>query len=238
MPAGCQLVIDLGAGTGALTRLLLARGMNVVAVDPHPEMLRTLVRAYPGAGAVQGIGEDLPVATGSVDAVVVSSAWHWMRPDATTRETERVLRPGGVFGIVYNRRDRTVPWLADIEQFLRTLPLVRDFQTASPPRNPGAAAASARERSGRLPEPMPGTAFTPPQTTQVHWSALMTPGEVVGFFTSYDGVLCLPPQLRHELAVQLSRYISGHPVLGGRERIDLPMISTCWRVQRRRSGRS
>jgi SAM-dependent methyltransferase len=227
------LVIDLGAGTGALTRLLLARGMSVVAVDPDPEMLRTLVRACPDAGAVQGIGEDLPVATGSVDAVVVSSAWHWMRPETTASEAERVLRPGGVFGIVYNRRDTTVSWIADIEQFLRTLPLVRDLQTASSSRNPAAVSAAARERSDQLPEPASSTAFTPPQTTHVHWSASMRPAEVVGFFTSYGGVLCLPSQLRHELATRLSRYISEHPALRGREHIDLPMISTCWRVQRR-----
>jgi ubiquinone/menaquinone biosynthesis C-methylase UbiE len=186
------LVIDLGAGTGALTRQLVARGMRVVAVDPDPEMLRTLVRACPDAGAVQGIGEDLPVTTGSVDAVVVSSAWHWMRPEATTSAAERVLRPGGVFGIVYNRRDTTVSWIADIEQFLRNLPLVRHLVTASPARNPGAASAATRERSDRPPEPASSTGFTPPQTTRVHWSASMTPTEVTGFSPAMAGCYACP----------------------------------------------
>ena len=234
VPSTCQLAVDLGAGTGGLTRLLLAKDTRVIAVDPDYEMLRVLTHACPTAGAVQGTGENLPVKTATADAVVVSSAWHWIHPDTATREIERVLRPGGVFGIVYNKRDVAMSWICDIEQFLRNMPLVARLGAANPAGNKHSPAA--RERSDRLLTlPLRG-AFARPRTTRIGWTKPMTPAEVAGFFISYYGVLCLPSRLRDELAAQLNSYISEHPVLRGREHIDFPMISTCWQTRRSMNG--
>jgi SAM-dependent methyltransferase len=93
LPGHVELAVDLGAGTGALTRLLIARANEVVAVEPDDRMRAVLVAEVPGATAVTGRGEDMPLPDGCADAVVASSSWHWMDPIPTLHEVGRVLKP-------------------------------------------------------------------------------------------------------------------------------------------------
>src|SRR3981081_1687106 len=95
-PEGPARVVYLGAGTGALSRLLVGRVPDLVAVEPDVRMREVLARNVPEATVLEGRGEQLPLPDASVDAVLVSSAWHWMDADATVAEISRVLRPGGV----------------------------------------------------------------------------------------------------------------------------------------------
>jgi SAM-dependent methyltransferase len=95
-------VVDLGAGTGQLTGALLARGLDVDAIDPDPEMMRVLVDTHPAANAQLARADALPVATSTVDAVLVATAFHWFPFEETVAELRRVLKPGGWLGIVYN----------------------------------------------------------------------------------------------------------------------------------------
>lgn len=95
-------VLDVGAGTGQLTGLLLARGLEVDAVDADHRMLRVLLRNHPAATAHAARAEALPFADASVDAVLVATAFHWFPFAETVAEVRRVLRPGGSLGLVYN----------------------------------------------------------------------------------------------------------------------------------------
>jgi ubiquinone/menaquinone biosynthesis C-methylase UbiE len=70
-------VVDLGAGTGKLTKQLVALGADVVAVEPIPEMRAKLVETVPGVEALEGTAEDLPLENHSVDAVLVAQAFLW-----------------------------------------------------------------------------------------------------------------------------------------------------------------
>lgn len=108
-------VLDLGAGTGKLTRRLVQQGHDVVAVDPSPTMLATLSSALPEVDAREGTGEALPLEDVSVDAVTVAQAWHWFDPHRAAAEVARVLRPGGTLGVVWNIRDGRVPWVAELD---------------------------------------------------------------------------------------------------------------------------
>ncbi len=116
---GCETVLDLGAGTGALTRLLVRRFSTVYAVEPDQRMREVLAENCPEAVVLDGVAERIPLPAASVDAVLVSSAWHWMDPTLAIPEIARVLRPEGMLGIIWNRRDRSVPWVADLEDFRR-----------------------------------------------------------------------------------------------------------------------
>jgi SAM-dependent methyltransferase len=107
-------VVDVGAGTGKLTRGLVALGHRVAAVEPLPEMLAHLRSAVPGAAALAGSAEQLPLPDASADVVVCAQAFHWFDRDAALREFVRVLRPGGRVGLVWNTRDDREPWAAEL----------------------------------------------------------------------------------------------------------------------------
>jgi SAM-dependent methyltransferase len=100
LPAGAP-VLDLAAGTGALTRPLLEAGLEVVAVEPVAEMRAALPRQV---RALEGTAEAIPLAAEEVDAVVVGQAFHWFDGDAALPEIHRVLRPEGLLALFWNRR--------------------------------------------------------------------------------------------------------------------------------------
>ena len=111
-------VLDAGAGTGKLSRAVLATGRTVVAVDPDAAMLAELTAREPGVRTVVGSAESLPFPDASADAVVFGQAWHWVDPPAASREVGRVLRPGGALGLIWNIRDTAEPWVAELAGIL------------------------------------------------------------------------------------------------------------------------
>ncbi len=111
-------VLDLGAGTGKLTRALLDAGHRVTAVEPLDEMRAILSSELPAARALAGSAEDLPLADASVDAVAVGSAFHWFDERAALAEIARVLRPRGVLGLLGNKFDVSSQWVAHVREIL------------------------------------------------------------------------------------------------------------------------
>jgi SAM-dependent methyltransferase len=110
-----RTVVDLAAGTGKLTRPLLATGAEVVAVEPVREMRAALPA---GARAVDGTAETMPLSTASADAVTVAQAFHWFDGDAALAEIHRVLRPGCALALVWNRRRMDDPLNQAIEELI------------------------------------------------------------------------------------------------------------------------
>jgi SAM-dependent methyltransferase len=94
-------VVDLAAGTGKLTRALAARGCAVVAVEPVAEMRAAIA---PPARAVAGTAEAIDLPDASADGVTVAQAFHWFDGPRALAEIHRVLRPGGVLALIWNRR--------------------------------------------------------------------------------------------------------------------------------------
>lgn len=111
-------VLDLAAGTGKLTRLLVATGAEVVAVEPVSEMRRRLRENVPLALVLDGTAEKIPLPDGSVDAVTVAQAFHWFDPEVALKEIAWVLRPGGGLALLWNTRDTRVPWVAELERLI------------------------------------------------------------------------------------------------------------------------
>jgi SAM-dependent methyltransferase len=95
-------VLDLGAGTGKLTRLLVERYRHVVAVEPLAGMRAILEDVVPGAESIAGSAEQIPLAGASVDGVFAAQAFHWFANDDAMGEIARVLRPGGVLCLIWN----------------------------------------------------------------------------------------------------------------------------------------
>ena len=106
-------VVDVGAGTGKLTRSLVAHGHRVTAVEPLEAMLEQLRAAAPSATAVVGSAESIPLPDGSADVVTAAQAFHWFDQPVALREIARVLRPGGRIALVWNARDDREEWVAE-----------------------------------------------------------------------------------------------------------------------------
>ncbi len=111
IPAGVHTVLDLGAGTGKFTRALVSRDLDVVAVEPLDEMREILQQQLPEVHALAGTAESIPLEDASVDAVTAAQAWHWVDAPRALPEVARVLRPGGVLCLIWNRRDDSVGWM-------------------------------------------------------------------------------------------------------------------------------
>jgi SAM-dependent methyltransferase len=111
-------VVDLGAGTGKLTRALVALGHRVVAVEPLDEMRAQLEAAVPGARAVAGSAESMPLPDASTDVVTSAQAFHWFDHDDALPEISRVLRPTGRLALVWNSRDDRDPWMARLSAII------------------------------------------------------------------------------------------------------------------------
>lgn len=110
---GCR-VLDLAAGTGKLTRQLHGRGTDCLAVEPSASMREVFRRMVPEVGVAGGTAEMIPVADGTMDAVVVAQAFHWFDPARALREIVRVLRPKGWLALIWNERDESDPTMAEL----------------------------------------------------------------------------------------------------------------------------
>ncbi|HEU4567345.1 MAG TPA: class I SAM-dependent methyltransferase [Marmoricola sp.] len=111
-------VVELGAGTGKLTELLVAAGHDVLATDPLPEMLAHLRRRLPDVRTALASAEEIPVPSRSVDVVVCAQSFHWFDHDVALPEIARVLRPGGRIALVWNHRDTGIPWVRRLERII------------------------------------------------------------------------------------------------------------------------
>jgi SAM-dependent methyltransferase len=114
-----RTIVDVGAGTGKLTRLLPQTGARVVAVEPIPEMRAKLVGLVGhDAEVLDGTAEELPLEDESFDVVTVAQAFHWFDLDRALPEIHRVLRPGGSLALVWNMRDLDDPVQRGVEDLL------------------------------------------------------------------------------------------------------------------------
>ncbi len=104
-------VLELGAGTGKLTEVLVGLGHEVHATDPDSAMLERLRARLPLVRATVAGAEEIPLADASVDVVVAGQAFHWFDLERALPEINRVLRPGGHLALVWNQRDERVPWV-------------------------------------------------------------------------------------------------------------------------------
>jgi SAM-dependent methyltransferase len=120
LPAA-RTIVEIGAGTGKFTRCLIGRAPRILAVEPLPEMAAHIPQG-PGTGVevVPARAESLPLPDGCADLVCCATAFHWFDyPDAAD-EIHRVLKPGGHLALLWNRRDNTVPWVAELSRLMES----------------------------------------------------------------------------------------------------------------------
>ena len=209
-------VVEVGAGTGLFTRLLLDTGAAVVATDPVPEMLAHLASTLPGAGTAVATAEALPIADGSVDAVICATAFHWFATPQALAEFRRVLRPGGALGLIWNVRDNDVPWV-------RRLSGITDRYQDDAPRQ--------KSQAWRGVFPAPG--FTPLHETVMRYDHVGTPDDViVGRTLSTSFIAALPDDRRATLIDEVHALIADTPDLAGHDTVAFPYLTKAYDCRR------
>jgi SAM-dependent methyltransferase len=223
LPDKATDVLELGAGTGVLTRLLAERVPHVVAVEPDERMRAVLSDRATGADVVAGRAEQIPAADESVDAVLAASAWHWVDEDMAVPEVARVLRPGGRLSLVWSGPDRSVAWM-------------RELWAGGIVLDP-ADQASIDERRHRRHVVNVGDRdegpFLTPETHLFTWTRSMTKDDLVALSTTYSAVITMAEAERQRHLEAMRRFLDTHEPFAQQTTIDVPMRSYCWRAAKR-----
>ncbi len=205
-------VVDVGAGTGKLTRQLVALGCRVRAVDPSADMLAQLAAALPQVSTFIGTGEQVPLPDHCADAVTYAQAWHWVDPVIAAREARRLLRPGGRLGVVWNVIDESIEWQAALVQVMRHAP-----------------SDSFVEQMNHSPS-FPAE-FGPVQTLQVPWRYRLTKRGLAELVTTRSYYLELDESARRRLAGEVSAQVEAtFPTLGAGDPVDLTYVANGYRA--------
>ena len=207
LPPNAQRVLDLGAGTGKLTRQLKARGLDVIAVEPSQGMRAELSRVLPDVPALQGTAEEIPLPDAAVDAVLVAQAWHWVDVPRAVPEVARVLRPGGRIALIWNSRDPREDWVAQLGRIMTGG--VDHMDTASP---------------------IVGPPFGEIERNDVEWVYRLSPQGLIDLVASRSYVITAEPDRRRMILDEVRDLLSSHPALAGREEIEMPYITECSRA--------
>ena len=213
-----RTVLDLAAGTGKFTRRLVATGASIIAAEPVDGMRRMLTRALPGVPTVAAVAEALPLADGSVDAITVAQAFHWFDAQAALEELHRVLRPDGRLALVWNARDRSVPWVDEVWSIMDRVEK----------RAPWRAHDEWRE-SAFVETPW----FGPLHEATFHHEQMLSPADVVERVRSVSHVAVLPPDQQEAVLDEVRALLRDDPTTAGHDEVALPYRVDAYWAERR-----
>jgi SAM-dependent methyltransferase len=199
-------VVDLGAGTGKLTGVLVALGQRVTAIEPLPEMLELLPAAAPGASAILGNAEVIPLPDAYADVVTAAQAFHWFDLTVALPEIERVLRPRGRLALVWNVRDDSEPWVARLSTLIGSESIV--FPDVSVPI----------DESGL---------FGPVESADFHFTQVLDRETLLDLVLSRSYCAKLPQVDREPILDSVARLFDEHATDGA---LALPYATECYRT--------
>jgi SAM-dependent methyltransferase len=186
-------VLDLAAGTGKLTRALLAMGLDVIAVEPQPSLREILVASVGRERVREGFAEAIPLADESVGAVTVADAFHWFDHAAALAEIRRVLRPGGGLAV---------------------LSIVPDWGGASWAHEVGTVMASLRPAHPKFDGPSwqdavrAADGWTAPREIRLTALQPLPPERLIDYIESVSWMAALPADQRAETLARIGAIVS------------------------------
>lgn len=211
VPDRVATALDLGAGTGKFTGLLVARATQVIAIEPSAPMLAVLARTLPTVDARPGTAESIPVPDGSVDAVSVAQAFHWFDRDAAAAEIARTLVPHGTLGLLWNRADPACAW--DLACHRVAHPAVGADDDTS---------ASATD--------LPG--FVLEIHEEVRWTERITREDYLRRWGTVSSFLVADEAQRTAMVAALEAVLDGTDETRGKAEFDLPHLTDVFRYRR------
>jgi SAM-dependent methyltransferase len=230
LPSPVRRVVDLGAGTGALTRLLVGRADEVVAVEPDDRMRDVLGTAVPGARAVAGRGESIPLPDASADAVLASSSWHWMDPVPTLLEVGRVLVPGGTLGAMWSGPDPDSGLIGQARALLGGDGEAAGIDEGS--RTELSAALNDRVALAQGLEIPPGVPFDQPEQTVITWDVALNAEDLVGLLGTFSWVILMEDEARARLFETTRRVLRDSFGVSGAVTVDIGYRAEVFKARR------
>ncbi len=221
LPPRAGVVVDLAAGTGLVSRALAGRASHVIAVEPDDRMRSVLADRSPGVDILAGRAEAIPLPDASTDAVLISSAWHWLDLQLAVPEIARVLRDSGRLGIIWTGRARGTPWLRADEWFPSEDPNAQTGNGAVP------ASLQWEGRELRLPD---ADSFENIETVTFRFSRVMTVPDLVDWLTTYSRVITASDDAKAAGRARATAALSAQ--FPGASQVEVPMRSHCWRADR------
>jgi SAM-dependent methyltransferase len=223
VPEDATEVLEIGAGTGILTRLLAERVPHLTAVEPDERMRAVLSAGDAQVEVLGGRAEQIPAPSSSIDVVIAQSAWHWVDEAQAVPEVARVLRPGGRLSLVWTGPDRTVDWMRS----LWAGGIIFSPEDKSDED-------SRRRRRHLVDVTVEGESpFLEPETTLFRWSRPMSKADLVALSATYSAVITMEEDARRAHLEGMTRYLNAHETFGGLDTIEVPMRSYCWRATKR-----
>lgn len=208
-------VVDVAAGTGKFTRLLTVTGAEVLAVEPVPEMRAQFAASVPDIEVLDGTAEAMPFEDASLDAVTIAQAFHWFDGAAAMAEMARVLRPGGALGLVWNERDTSEAWVAELSRLIR-------WDERKRWRVPYTLEVDWGAKLAGL-----GGPFTLAERYDTGYRQAMDPDTLVARVLSTSYLATVPEQQQEELADRVRALVAP---LG--EHFELPYRTVAWATHR------
>jgi SAM-dependent methyltransferase len=221
IPPGAVDVLEIGAGTGGLTRQLVSRVDHVRAVEPDDRMRAVLAERVTQAEVVAGQAEEIPADDASFDMVILSSAWHWVDEKRAVPEVARVLRPGGRLSLLWGGPDRSVEWVGSL------------FSGGTVLSQEDRADREARRRERYAVHLGEANPFSEPERRLIEWTKSMTREEALGFVGTFSIAITMSPAQRAEYVEGVSRFLDTWEDWSGDGTIDMPMRCLCWRASLR-----
>ena len=229
LPAPVRTIVDLGAGTGGLTRLLVGRAEEVVAVEPDDRMREVLVDSVPGVRAVAGRGESIPLPDASVDAVLASSSWHWMDTVPTLLEVGRVLVPGGTLAAMWSGPDPDAGLIAQARELLAG---AGSPGIDSERRSELSASLGNQNALDQRLEIPPGVPFDQLEQTVFTWEVALNADELIGLLGTFSWVILMEDEARVRLFDTARRVLRDALGVSGDVTVDIGYRAEVFKVRR------
>ena len=209
-------VVDLGAGTGKFTRILVDTNATIIAVEPVAEMLAQLQSSLPTVQSIQAAATQVPLADESVDVILCAQAFHWFASSEALAEIKRILKPQGRLGLVWNVRDESCDWVAHLTR------IMTPYEDGTP-----------RFHEGRWREFFPADGFSELQEQvfdHAHNGSFQN--VVIDRVMSVSFIAALPDSEQAKVRQQITEMVEHYPALMDKGDITYPYKTSAFWVQK------
>jgi len=204
------MAVDIGCGSGIFTEQLVARGMDVTAVDPSQDMLAVLAKRLPDVSTHCAAGEDTGLADNSADLVTYAQAWHWVDHPKASAEAARLLHDHGWLTLLWNQLDVSVAWVHRLARIMHAGDVHRPEL-----------------------EPPLGPEFSKPEHGIWHWSMPLDFEEIIELTKSRSYYRKSTPAIQAKVEANLQWYWTEHLGHTPDAKVQVPYLTHAWRSRRR-----